>query len=212
MLLAHYARPLARALHRRHRMPRLENLLQHMAEGLGTARSFRGMAKVLFFSVGPVLASALAYGLALHGLRIPGGLFAGAVVLGAIALGQSCRASRRAWASTTSSPAGRRAPGPPPEEAAAFSTLTHLGTVISQVAVGAWCVHRASCGSATCARAAGWPTPPRTTWPTKPWNPRRRERAKRAGRKNKKGPDLWSGPFVYFMPRRGLEPPCPCRR
>jgi uncharacterized membrane protein YbhN (UPF0104 family) len=142
VLLAHWSAPLAHALHRRHKLPRLESFLHHLSEGLGTARSFIGMARVFVFSVGPVLASALAYGLALHGIGISGGLFAGAVVLGAISLGQSLPgvpAGMGLYYFVTSWVA--RSLGATPEDAAAFSTLTHLGTVISQVAVGAWSVH-----------------------------------------------------------------------
>jgi glycosyltransferase 2 family protein len=143
VLLAHYALPLAQALHRRHRLPRVQNFLQHVAEGLGTARSFRGMAVALVFSVGPVLAPALAYGLALQGLKIPGGVFAGAVVLGAIALGQSLPgvpAGMGIYYFVTSWAA--RSLGASEADAAAFSTLTHLGTVLSQASVGAYSVHR----------------------------------------------------------------------
>jgi glycosyltransferase 2 family protein len=138
VLLAHYSIPLARALHRRHRLPRAQNLLQHVGDGLGTARSFRGMAVALLFSVGPVLAPALAYGLALRGLGISGGLFAGAVVLGAIALGQALPgvpAGLGLYYFVTSWVA--RSLGASEADAAAFSTLTHLGTVFSQISVGA---------------------------------------------------------------------------
>ncbi|MCY1021525.1 lysylphosphatidylglycerol synthase transmembrane domain-containing protein [Pyxidicoccus sp. MSG2] len=142
VLLAHWAAPLAHAMHRRHKLPRVESFLHHLSDGLGTARSFTGMARVFVFSVGPVLASALAYGMALHGIGISGGLFAGAVVLGAISLGQSLPgvpAGMGLYYFVTSWAA--RSLGATAEDAAAFSTLTHLGTVISQVAVGAWSVH-----------------------------------------------------------------------
>lgn len=143
VLLAHYSRPLAHALHRRHRMLRLQGLLLHVAEGLGTARSFRGMAVALLYSVGPVLSPALGYGMALHGLGIPGGLFAGAVVLGAIALGQAVPgvpAGMGLYYFVTSWAA--RSLGASEADAAAFSALTHLGTVFSQVTVGAISMHQ----------------------------------------------------------------------
>nr|WP_217441866.1 MULTISPECIES: lysylphosphatidylglycerol synthase transmembrane domain-containing protein [unclassified Myxococcus] len=142
VLLAHWSAPLANSLHRRHRFPRLEGLLHHVSDGLGSARSFRGMGKVLFFSVGPVLASALAYGLALHGIGIQGGLFAGAVMLGAISLGQALPgvpAGMGIYYFVTSWAA--RSLGASPEDAAAFATLTHLGTVLSQAGVGAISVY-----------------------------------------------------------------------
>ncbi len=138
VLLAHYALPLAALLERKRKLPRVRHLLSHVSEGLGTARSFRGMARALFFSIGPVLAPALAYGLALRGIGIPGGVFAGTVVLGAIALGQSLPgvpAGMGIYYFVTSWAA--RALGASPEDAAAFSALTHLGTVFSQVSLGA---------------------------------------------------------------------------
>ena len=138
VLLAHYARPMAQALERKDRLPKARGFLTNVADGLGTARSFRGMAVALLFSIPPVLAPAMAYGLALKGLGVPGGLFAGAVVLGAIALGQG----------TPGIPAGMgiyyfvtswaaRSLGASPEDAAAFSALTHLGTFLTQLSVGA---------------------------------------------------------------------------
>jgi len=89
VLLAHFSTPLADALHRRHRLPRFQGFLREVALGLGTAKSFRGMAVALAFSFPPVMANALAYGAGLEGMNLQGGLFAGAVILGAIALGQA---------------------------------------------------------------------------------------------------------------------------
>ncbi|MBJ6762008.1 flippase-like domain-containing protein [Myxococcaceae bacterium JPH2] len=137
VLLAHWAAPLGNWLHRRHSLPRVDSFLTHVGEGLGTARSFRGLAKVFLFSIPPVLASATAYSLALHGIGVRGGLFAGAVVLGAISLGQAVPgvpAGLGIYYFVTSWAA--RELGASPESAAAFSALTHLGTVFSQVAVG----------------------------------------------------------------------------
>jgi uncharacterized membrane protein YbhN (UPF0104 family) len=142
VLLAHWAAPLARWLHARHRRVRLTAFLEHLSEGFGTARSFRGMLVALLFSVPPVLAPALGYGLALQGLSIRGGLFAGAVVLGAIALGQAAPgvpAGLGLYYFVTSWAA--RSLGAEPADAAAFATLTHLATVLAQVSVGALSVH-----------------------------------------------------------------------
>jgi uncharacterized protein (TIRG00374 family) len=143
VLLAHYAWPLAHLLRRKGRLPRAQHLLGHVAEGLGTARSFRGMAVAFLFSVGPVFAPALGYGLGLHALGVRGGLFAGTVVLGAIALGQALPgvpAGMGIYYFVTSWAA--RSLGAPAADAAAFATLTHLGTVFSQVAVGAFSVRQ----------------------------------------------------------------------
>lgn len=138
VLLAHFAAPLALALKRRHRMPKLQLFLYEVAEGLGTARSFRGMAVALLFSFPPVLASASAYGSALSGMGLQYGMFAGAVVLGAIALGQS----------TPGLPVGMgvyyfvtswmaRKLGAAPQDAAAYAALTHLTTLLTNIGVGA---------------------------------------------------------------------------
>ncbi len=137
VLLAHFAQPLARWLHDKHRLPKAQGFLHEVSEGLGTARSFRGMFLALLFAFPPVLANALAYGVGLWGMGLPGGLFAGAVILGAIALGQS----------TPGLPVGMgvyyfvtswmaRQLGATPEQAAAYATLTHLATLGTQLAVG----------------------------------------------------------------------------
>lgn len=142
VLLAHFAAPIARALHRRHRLPKLQAFLHEVAEGLGTARSFKGMAIALAFSVPPVLANVLAYGAGLAGMGLEGGFYAGAVILGAIALGQS----------TPGLPVGMgvyyfvtswmaRKLGATAEQAAAYSTLTHLATLFTQIAIGAVSVY-----------------------------------------------------------------------
>ena len=124
-------------------MPRAQTTLLHVGEGLGAARSFRGMAVALVVSIPPVLAPALGYGLGLSAMGIEGGVFAGVVVLGAIALGQSMPGVPvgmglyyfvTSWAA--------RSLGASAEDAAAFATLTHLGVVLSQVSVGAWSVHK----------------------------------------------------------------------
>jgi hypothetical protein len=137
VLLAHFAAPLATALKHRYRMPKLQLFLYEVSEGLGTARSFRGMAVALLFSFPPVLASALAYGSGLAGMGLRHGIFAGAVILGAIALGQS----------TPGLPVGMgvyyfvtswmaRKLGAAPQDAAAYATLTHLTTLLTNLGVG----------------------------------------------------------------------------
>jgi hypothetical protein len=137
VFLAHYAEDIASALHRRARLPKLQVLLRHFGEGLGTARSFRGMLTALAFSLGPVLAPTLAYGLGLQAIGVFGGLFAGAVMLGAIALGQltpGIPAGTGIYYFVTSWAA--RSLGASAEDAAAYSALTHLATVTTQIGVG----------------------------------------------------------------------------
>ena len=147
VLLAHFAAPLARALKRRHRLPKLQRFLYEVGEGLGTARSFRGMALALLFSYPPVIASALAYGSGLAGMGLPHGLFAGAVVLGAIALGQT----------TPGLPVGMgvyyfvtswmaRKLGAAPQEAAAYAALTHVTTLLTNIIVGGLSVWKRGLG------------------------------------------------------------------
>jgi glycosyltransferase 2 family protein len=137
VLLAHFAEPLAEALNRRHRLPRVQLFFREVSAGLGTARSFRGMAVALLFSFPPVLANALAYGSGLAGIGLEEALFAGPVILGAISLGQS----------TPGIPVGMgvyyfvtswmaRKLGAPPEDAAAYATLTHLSTLLTNLTVG----------------------------------------------------------------------------
>ncbi len=137
VLLARYSAFIARWLRRERRLPKAQSFLLNVSRGLGTARSPKGLAKALFVSIPPVLAPALAYGLAMRGIGVKNGLFAGAVVLGAIALGQA----------TPGIPAGTgiyyfvtswtaRNLGAAPDDAAAFAALTHLGTITSQILVG----------------------------------------------------------------------------
>ena len=138
VLLAHHSRPLSAWLEARGRFPKVQMFLVNVGEGLGTARSLRGMARLLAFSLAPVLAPAVGYGLGLSGLGIEGGVFAGAVVLGAIALGQSAigvPAGTGIYYFVTSWSA--RSLGASEAEAAAYAALTHLGTIATQLGVGA---------------------------------------------------------------------------
>lgn len=143
VLLAHYAEPLSHYLHKKHKLPRAQTFLRHVGEGLGSARSFKGLFIALLFSIPPVLAPALAYGLGLQGLGISGGLYAGTVVLGAIALGQAAPglpAGMGLYYFVTSWAA--RALGATPEDAAAYAVLTHLSTVLTHTTVGGISVWR----------------------------------------------------------------------
>lgn len=141
IVLAHHAPNLAASLHRRGRMHRTQEVLISIGQGLGAARSFRGMFLLLLFSIGPVVAPALGYGLGLRGMGIPGGVWAGPIVLGAIALGQTAigvPAGLGIYYFVTSWTA--RNLGASPEDAAAFAVLTHLSTITAQLGVGAFSV------------------------------------------------------------------------
>ena len=143
IVVAQHAPRMAAALHRRNHMHRTQELLASIGEGLGAARSVPGMAARFVLSIGPVVAPALGYGLALRALGIPGGLLGGAVVLGAIALGQTAvgiPAGLGIYYFVTSWVA--RSLGASPEQAAAYALLTHLGTIAAQVGVGAISVWR----------------------------------------------------------------------
>lgn len=136
-ILARRAERWSLALERRGRLPRLSAALRHLGAGLGPSRSPRRAVLALVASFGPVGASALAYGLALHGLGVPKGLFAGGVVLGAVCLGQltpGLPIGTGMYYLTTTWAA--RALGASPAQAAAFAALTHLSALASQVAVG----------------------------------------------------------------------------
>jgi hypothetical protein len=134
---ARWALPASLRLESRGRFPRLARGLAHLGRGLAAVRSPRRMAQAFAASFGPVLASALGFGLALQALGVPRGLFAGGVVLGAVSLGQLTPGLpiglgmyflTSSWAA--------RALGATAEQAAAFAALTHLASLAPQVAVG----------------------------------------------------------------------------
>jgi uncharacterized protein (TIRG00374 family) len=136
-LLAWRAERWSSALERKNRWPRLRAALRSLGAGLSSARSPRRAALALLASFGPVCASALAYGLALHGLGVPRGLFAGGVVLGAVCLGQltpGLPIGTGMYYLTTSWAA--RSLGASAAQAAAFAALTHLSALAIQLAVG----------------------------------------------------------------------------
>lgn len=138
VLLAHHSHSLSAWLEARGRFPKAQMFLVNVGAGLGTAKSLRGMVRLLLFSVPPVLAPAIGYGLGLSGLGIRGGVYAGAVVLGAIALGQSAigvPAGTGIYYFVTSWSA--RSLGATEAQAAAYAALTHLATIATQLGVGA---------------------------------------------------------------------------
>lgn len=142
---ARWALPWGLRLQERRRFPRVGRALANLGRGLSTVRSPRRMAAAFGASFGPVLASALAFGVALQALGVPRGLFAGGVVLGAVSLGQltpGLPIGTGMYYLTSSWAA--RALGASPDQAAAFAALTHLASLVPQIAVGlvSLAVHR----------------------------------------------------------------------
>lgn len=138
ILGARHAVPLAKHLERRNKLPRLRMALLHMGNGLHATRSPRRLGLGLLASLGPVLAPAIAYGVALQALGVKNGLFAGGIVLGAISLGQltpGLPVGMGMYYLTTSWAA--RSLGATPAQAAAFAALTHVATFTTQLLVGA---------------------------------------------------------------------------
>ncbi len=137
LLGARHALPLGLKLQRRGKFPRVSLALMNLGKGLSATRSPRRAAIALALSTGPVLASAMAYGVALHFLGVPRGLFAGGVVLGAVSLGQLTPGLPIGMGMyyLTSSWAARSL-GASGAEAASFAALTHLATASTQLLVG----------------------------------------------------------------------------
>ncbi|MDR0966471.1 MAG: flippase-like domain-containing protein [Myxococcales bacterium] len=135
--LARWTGPLARWLEARGRLPRLRGVLENLGKGLAPIRSLRQSGRLALASLGPVVAPALGYGLALSALGVPNGLLLGPLLLGAITLSQfnvglpigvGMYYLSASWAA--------RALGVPDGDAAALALLTHLTTVITHLAVG----------------------------------------------------------------------------
>jgi len=136
LVLARHALPWGLAL-KRGRWPRLGGALMHLGKGLHATRSPKRAALVFLASLGPVVASALAYGVALQALGVHRGLWAGGVALGAVSLGliipglpidTGMYYLMTSWAARTL--------GASPAQAAAFAALTHGATFSTQLAIG----------------------------------------------------------------------------
>lgn len=134
---ARWAMPAGVRLAARGRFVRLGRALVHLGRGLAPVQCPARMAMAFAASFGPVLASAIAYGIALRAIGVPRGLFAGGVVLGAVSLGQlmpGLPVGTGMYYLTSSWAA--RALGAPPAAAATFAALTHLASVAPQLVVG----------------------------------------------------------------------------
>lgn len=139
LVLARYSEQLSAALERRGRWPRLQTFLRNASAGLAAMRGFEPLTVALAVSVGPVIAPALGYGIWLQALGVSGGIFGGMVVVAAITLGQSTLGIAAATGTSFAVAAwAARTLGAAPQDAAAFSTLSALGTLISQTAPGAF--------------------------------------------------------------------------
>ncbi|MFN7132228.1 MAG: lysylphosphatidylglycerol synthase transmembrane domain-containing protein, partial [Myxococcales bacterium] len=137
LALGRYSPRWAAALERKNQMPKLRLVLLNLADGMHAMRSPKKAAQAFLASILPVLAPAIAYGVALQALGVPRGLLAGGVVLGAIALGQLAIGlpigigmyyALSSWAA--------RALGADPSQAAALALLTHVATFGTQLLVG----------------------------------------------------------------------------
>jgi len=138
LLLARYSAELSTALQRRGTWPRVQRFLQNASAGLSALRGFKPLMVALAWSAGPVIAPALGYGIWLQALGVPGGIFGGMVVVAAITLGQSTLGMAAATGTSFAVAAwAARVLGLGWQDAAAFSTLTAFGTMISQTVPGA---------------------------------------------------------------------------
>ena len=128
---------LAARLDARGRLPRLTATLRVLASGLVAVGRPRHLGAGFLLAFGPVVASSLAYGLALGHAGAPDFLVAGGIMLGALTLAQM----------TPGLPTGvgiyyfvctatARAMGAPDEAAAAVAVLSHAATVVTHVLVG----------------------------------------------------------------------------
>lgn len=163
------APPLAARLDARGRLPRVSATLRALASGLVAVGRPRHLGAGWSLALGPVLASSLAYGLALRHAGCEEFLLGGGILLGALTLAQM----------TPGLPSGvgiyyfvctatARAMGVADEPAAAVAVLSHAATAVTHILVGlvSAAVHHEALRDlrslrATVATAA--PAPPATT-------------------------------------------------
>ncbi len=136
-LLARWMGPLARWLEDRNRLPRLRNILENLGQGFTPIRSLRQSLRLALAALGPVLAPALGYGIALQAMGVERGLLLGPLLLGAITLSQfSVGLPIGVGMYYLSASWAARALGVPDGDAAALTLLTHLATVATNLIVG----------------------------------------------------------------------------
>lgn len=136
-LLARWMGPLARWLEDRNRLPRLRNILENLGQGFTPIRSLRQSLRLALAALGPVLAPALGYGIALQAMGVERGILLGPLLLGAITLSQfSVGLPIGVGMYYLSASWAARALGVPDGDAAALTLLTHLATVATNLIVG----------------------------------------------------------------------------
>jgi glycosyltransferase 2 family protein len=163
VLVRRYGPRLAERLSRNGRWPRLTAALLALGTGLDAIAAPRRALAGLVVAVLPVIASALAYGIALRHLGVSSYLVGGGLLVGAITLGQF----------TPFLPVGMgvyylvcagtaRALGVPAEGAAALAALSHAVTVATNLAVGVGSAlaHRDRLGDLLRRPRAGGPVQP----------------------------------------------------
>lgn len=121
----------------RPRLQRLMVLLAQLGAGLDAIGSPRRLVAGLLIGLGPVIASSLAFGLALVHMGAPTGLWGGGLLLAAITLAQFTPGlpigagvyyAVAAWAA--------RELGVAASDAAALAALTHASTVVAHLSIG----------------------------------------------------------------------------
>ena len=135
VLLAIAAPRVAARLHASGRAVRLRHFLEALAAGVRGVGSLRRLGLGLLAALGPVSAAGLAYGLSLNhaGAGLAGGwLLLGAITLGQFTPGLPVGTGVYILASTWAA----RALGASEADAAAISVLSHVATVLANLAVG----------------------------------------------------------------------------
>jgi hypothetical protein len=131
-----FAPRLAARLHARGRLPRMVRTLEALAGGLEAVHAPRKIAAGWLLAFLPVLASALAYALALHHVGGRGFLLGGGLLVGAITFSQMTPGMPSVGLYYFVCTATARALGVPDEEAAALAVLSHLAQNAGHILVG----------------------------------------------------------------------------
>jgi hypothetical protein len=137
LLAGRFAPRLGAAVAARGRFPRFGAALSALGAGLVAVRSFRRLAGGFALAFVPVMASTLAYGLALRHMGVTGGLLGGGLMLGALTFGQFTPGLPigvgvyyliSSWAA--------RELGATDAQAAALAAISHAATTVTHLLVG----------------------------------------------------------------------------